>query len=224
MIDVKFVPVTRWPKPPTPESEQREGKFRASYGDTIELLEVELRNLEATNIVVQAYFRQVDIGPYGWPRRSADPTQSGVILSFDVRKWDAVKRAWSITELSFPCDTFVAYDDNLRAIALVLEALRKIDRYGVTPGHEQYRGFTALPPSSSEPVSNTNGKMSREDAAEFVAKYSGLTMDVLYRFPARYLNDAYRRAAGVLHPDNKVTGNHELFVRLQRAKEVLEGR
>lgn len=40
--------------------------------------------------------------------------------------------------LSYPCDTFTTLQDNLRVIALALEALRMVDRYGVTRRGEQY--------------------------------------------------------------------------------------
>lgn len=50
----------------------------------------------------------------------------------------------SVGPLRYPCDRFATWQDNLRAIALSLEALRKVDRYGVTTAGEQYRGFLAI--------------------------------------------------------------------------------
>jgi hypothetical protein len=37
------------------------------------------------------------------------------------------------------------WQHNVRAIALGLEALRKVDRYGITRRGEQYAGWKALP-------------------------------------------------------------------------------
>ncbi len=59
------------------------------------------------------------------------------------------------------------------------------------------------------------------EAAEFIARYSRMPKDaILHR---GQLNHAYRMAAAVLHPDNKETGDHEGFVKLQKMKGILEG-
>lgn len=42
-------------------------------------------------------------------------------------------------------DAFPHWQDNVRAIALGLEALRKVDRYGIGKRGEQYVGWRALP-------------------------------------------------------------------------------
>jgi hypothetical protein len=44
----------------------------------------------------------------------------------------------------FAVDKFATWQDNLRAIALGLEALRKVDRYGITKNSEQYTGWKQL--------------------------------------------------------------------------------
>jgi hypothetical protein len=215
MIDARFVPLTNWPKTETPRHKQRVATFRASYAGTLDLLERELAALYARNITIQAYFRREDIRNDGWPKSSAVPTASGVVLSFDVRSKPAEGEVYPkavVTELSFPCDTFTTFDDNLRAIALALEALRKIDRYGVTPGHEQYKGWAQLPAASNP------ANMSCDEAAAFIAQYSGYTIYGVFND----LTGAYRSAAAKLHPDNKQNGSHEQFLRLQRAKEILE--
>ena len=210
MIDARFVPLTRWPGVATPPAKQRAARFEASYSATLDLLERELRALTAQDIVVQAWFTWEQIRDDGWPRSAANPSQSGLILSFTVRK--VVNHKMTVTALSFPCDTFDTFDDNLRAIALTLEALRKIDRYGVTQGNQQYTGWKQLPAQDT----NNNGSMSRGDAIAFIAMHSGMSMhgaeiDLQY---------AYRTAARKLHPDSG-DGDHELFVKLQKAKEVL---
>lgn len=57
-----------------------------------------------------------------------------MILSFDS----------SVGHLSYPCDTYDRWEDNLYAISKSLEALRAVDRHGVTKRGEQYRGFLEL--------------------------------------------------------------------------------
>lgn len=78
----------------------------------------------------------------GMPRADAKPEHPGIIVNIEPR---------NKPPMSFPCDTFTHWHDNLRAIALTLEALRKVDRYGVTQTGQQYRGWQAIeaaPPSS----------------------------------------------------------------------------
>jgi hypothetical protein len=64
-------------------------------------------------------------------------------------------------------------------------------------------------------------KMSRIEASAFLWAHSGVRSNDHYR-KEQVLREAYRRAAFKLHTDNKATGNHELFVKLQEAMEVLE--
>jgi hypothetical protein len=162
-----------------------------SYTKTLNLLERELDHLLAKDVIIQAYFQPDQIRNDGWPRSSARPWQPGVIVSFRVHK----------NFYSYPCDAFSGFEDNLRAIALTLEALRAINRYGVTQGHEQYEGFKQLnAPATLDP---------RAAAASFIAIHAGVgTEDV-----RKDLNGAFRLAAKKLHPDSG--GSHDLFVQLR---------
>ena len=218
MIDARFVPIDQWPSAATPPAKQRDATFRASYSSTLDLLEDEIDKLNGKDVTIQAFFTRADIRNDGWPKSSAIPTAPGVIVSFTVKRGGGIANA-SLTELSFPCDTFTTFDDNLRAIALALRALRQIDRYGVTRGNEQYKGWARLP----EPASPDS--MTFTDAAAFFAGHMGLDMSVV-EYSARnknWMDAAYKSVAQKLHPD-KQGGSHELFLRLQRARDVLEGR
>ena len=53
MIDLRFVPLEKWPGNETPEHKQREGSFRATYAKTLDLLEYELDKLGAKHIAVE---------------------------------------------------------------------------------------------------------------------------------------------------------------------------
>jgi len=217
LIDARFVPITDWPGKKT-TSRQR-SPFSAKYASTLDLLEAELKHLSAKDITIQAYFDRRDIRNDGWPRSSARPSQPGVIVSFEQRKGTYQGGKWveSIREFSFPCDRFLGWEDNLRAIALALEALRKVDRYGVTQSGEQYKGWARLP------APGPAGEMSREEAALFIAGYAVIPKDYLLHGSASFINEAYRKAAAKLHPDSQ-SGSNELFLRLQKAKQILESR
>lgn len=198
MIDARFVPIDKWPGEKRKYYSRPDAPFRVTYDKTLTLLERELRHLRATRIVIQGYFRADQIRNDGWPRSSARPSEPGVILGFSGKSGD----------LSYPCDTYKKYEDNIRAIALSLEALRTVDRYGVTRNNEQYKGWAKLPPAPEV--------MKYEDAVHFIALHSGIIPSTQDR-----LKDAFRAAARKLHPDSS-DGNHGQFIMLGNAKEVIE--
>lgn len=197
MIDLRFVPVEHWPGQKTPSAQRKDGRFRVSYAGILDDLEIELIRLKATSIIVQAYFVREDIRNDGWPRSHAEPTEPGVILSFTSKAGN----------LSYPCDTYHTYDDNLRAISLTLAALRAIDRYGVSQHGEQYKGWLKLPPAPD--------KMTKEDAFQFFGLYSHTKI-----VDADTLKAAYREAARVLHPDSGAPSQH--FIMLGQAQTALK--
>ena len=120
------------------------------------LLDRELVVLGAEVVVIQAGFDVGQIRLDGYPRSSAKTSHPGVIINFDSK----------YGPLRYVCDTFsgsrawipaerrrgerggyrdmLGYQANIRAIALGLEALRKVDRYGITKTGEQYTGWRQL--------------------------------------------------------------------------------
>lgn len=128
-------PIERWPFEFT--RNRRRSAFSATLGSTLGQLDAELRHLGSGRrapSVLQIAMREQDFRLDGLPRAHAVPEHPGVILAIESKHGD----------LSYPCDTFTHWQDNLRAITLGLEALRKVGRYGITPGNEQYRGWQAI--------------------------------------------------------------------------------
>ncbi len=209
MIQLRFVPIDRWPQERTRDRKQT--PFYKGYVKTLDQLEKELNYLHAKDIVLQAFISWDDIRNDGMPRSNAQFTEPGVILTFQSDNGP----------LSFPCDTYTHWQANLRGITLSLEALRAVNRYGVTRRAEQYQGWKQIAPPSDRPFAT------KEDAARFIATH-GVDGSVPFTRPERLIGDRpfyiemYRRAAAKLHPD-KPGGSHELFVRLQAALRMLEG-
>lgn len=200
---IEFRSLTQWPRPQT--KSRKSGTFRANYRSTLNLLQNEIAKVGGKNVVIQAGFEPRDIRLDGLPRADArKPNHPGIVVSFDSRHGP----------LMFACDTYFDWQDNLRAVALTLENLRAVERYGATKHGEQYRGYAALPPAPSESF------RSAEDAAEWLSRHSDpcTREGILQRPNVRQV--AYRMAAAKLHPDSG--GSHEEFVRLQAAKEMLE--
>lgn len=100
--------------------------------------------------------------------------------------------------LTYETAEFATWQDNLRAIALGLEALRAVDRYGISKRGEQYRGWKALPMSSDD-----TGIHDEAQAREWLAQWGG---------------DA-RKALFETHPDRG--GDDLAFRKTIRARELL---
>lgn len=198
MINAIFRPIENWPGNPTKPGARRRAPFKAKSISRLDLLERELNHLQAKDIVVQAYLTLNDIRNDGWPRSGARPTSPGVIVTFQNNKKE---------QFSYPCDSYLDWNDNLYAIALSLEALRAVDRYGVTRGNEQYQGFKKLEaPRTLDP---------RTLAESFICQHGGVSLDDL----RADLGGAYKAAAFKLHPDR--VGHDELFKQLQEHLRVL---
>lgn len=214
MIEIQ--PLANWPEKAA--EERRASPFRANWTSTIDLLESELYSLSARNIVLQTMHSPEDIRLDGKLRGdSRAPSHPGVILTCErFEGWDEESKQSRYTALRFPCDTFVQWKDNVRAIALALEALRKIDRYGVRTG-SQYAGFKALP------AGDVTVDMTPELAATFIARAAGMgtvpaIANSIIQTPV-FAETVYRTAAKSLHPDKG--GNPEDFKTLESAMRLV---
>jgi hypothetical protein len=127
-------PISTWPGDLTPESERRWSRFDSSVHETMETLNRELGMLDATDVIMEVAFTEADFRNDGRLRAQAKAAHPGVILSFGSKHGP----------LRYATDTFLKWQDNLRAIALGLESLRRVERYGITKRGEQYVGWKQL--------------------------------------------------------------------------------
>ena len=197
----QFEPIDAWPGEPT--KNRRRSPFKATLDNTYRLLEHELVELGCRRLVIQANCDRHMIRNDGLLRSDARLRGPGVILAFDSKHGP----------LRYPCDTFDHWDSNLRAIGLALEALRKVDRYGVTRRAEQYRGWQALPaPDAGETI------RTEEDAWKFLENLLGHHVGLKTSGAVEF---ALREAERKTHPDKG--GNADDFKKVQRARELLLG-
>jgi hypothetical protein len=199
-VRYEFRPLAAWPDPVT--RDRQRGPFSAPWSKTLALLGRETEYLGARIVVLQ-----VD-APAGQIRND------GMLYARARVDFPGVRIAFNSVHgpLTYATDRYDHWQNNVRAIALGLEALRAVDRYGITKRGEQYRGWTAVEAKPAE--------MSREQAAEFLAEQSGR------RWPARtiltdsdVLGRAYRAAALNHHPD--VGGDRYEFDRLTKARDLI---
>ena len=224
MASIVYRPIDVWPGEPTKgrrpspfatvkKSSTSDGSYSwntrergSTWSRAIDLLEREVKHLAKAGslVVIQIDLKESEIRRDGKPRADARPKSPGVIVSIESE----------YGPLQYPCDTFSSWIDNLYAIGMALESLRRVDRYGVTKRGEQYTGWRALPPQGG-----STSTMTAEAAALFIAQWSGQnTLEVL-RDP-EFARAGYKLAAKKLHPD--AGGSTAAFQQLQTAKTVLE--
>lgn len=214
MIDARFRALDVWPYETTRPGDRRSRwTFKASWQSTLNLLDRELYYLRARDVVIECGLRPSDIRTDGWPRSNARvPMFPGVAVHFDTP---------DLGHLRYSTDTCEWWEHNVRSIGLGLEALRAVDRYGITRGGEQYRGFGELPSGIAVPAA----KVSVELAAAFIAQHA-TDGDGRPMFSEEdvesgvWFAEAYRLAAKRLHPD--AGGSVVDFQMLQEAKSVIE--
>lgn len=202
--------------------------FSASYTATVKLLDRELAQLGATSAHVQVDLEAGSNGVRidGQLRASAKVAHPGVILTVVTR---------SHGTLVYDCDRFggggSAWQANLRAIALGLEALRKIDRYGIADRGQQYAGFAALgsgdgsvdrsgASTSSGAGGPVGGVMTVEDAYRLLSELAGASFSA--GTPFETIRLGFRAIARTYHPDVAVTGNASRFQSATQAFDVIK--
>ncbi|MCV7175090.1 molecular chaperone DnaJ [Mycolicibacterium sphagni] len=210
-------PIDDWPWPET--EKRRTSPFHSTFSATQAELGRELRMLDEHGrryppSVLQIGLRPQDFRNDGLPRADArTPAHPGVILTVSPDNKPV---------LSFHCDTFTHWHDNLRAITLTLESLRRVERYGAIDSGQQYRGFQELPaaPTVDE----------KQAAARFIigAAYPNTVFgaDVVQR----HIRDLYagnadgramvRTAKANTHPDRQ-DGHRALWMEVAGAIEIL---
>lgn len=196
----EFRPLVHWPDPVT--EDRRSSPFKAAWSKTLTLLDRETTWLGAELVVVQ-----VD-APAGQIR------QDGMLYARARVDFPGVRIAFNSVygPLTYATDRYHGWQDNVRAITLGLEALRAVDRYGVTRRGEQYRGWTAVEAKPAE--------MTRERAAGLLAEHCGgrFTAQQILGDPSA-LALAYKLAARRTHPD--FGGDAAEFDRITRARDLI---
>jgi hypothetical protein len=228
MVTLRLRPIDRWPKAQTPADERTrspfmrrdEGSYRRSevpYSRTLGELDRELRALGTDEAVIQLAVEEGDIRLDGELRANAKPKHPGVVLTFTAPGQGV---------LTFACDLFERWQTNLRAITLGLEALRKVERYGITSTGEQYVGWKELP--SGVPLSERAEPepLTLEEAARVVVGWISGAHDLAQNArtaieDADYRRYAYRQALKHLHPDAG-GDDSDAFLRLQQAIKLLD--
>lgn len=173
------------------------GKAPVTVTAALKRLLGELRRLgvaEGDCIISTNVPTRLDGLPYSTAKEPDDP---GAAVYFRLKKQDRV----------LACDAWTRVADNLTAIAQHIDALRRIDRYGVGTLEQAFAGYAALP-----------AKGDTWRSALGFAPDDVVTKDAI--------DVAFRDRARTAHPD--VGGSHEAMASLTSARadalRFLEGR
>lgn len=195
-----------WPGKKT--THRKRPLFKSQWARTLQVLERELKHLGARKVQIACEIRLGDLRQDGQLRADARPGPA-VILSFLDREGQ---------RQAYPCDNFAWWQDNLYAIAVVLEDLRRAERYGVQSALLR-AGFKALPNAGATTPTLSTGqaahliaRMAGDDPAEVSAK----TILADRQFALLLV----RQARAKTHPD--AGGRNEDWTLLQEAERIIK--
>lgn len=194
--------------------ERKPNRFRASYRSTLDLLDTELDHLHTSEAWLQVVLDDpAGVRLDGQLRANARVTHPGVVLTVVSRDHGT---------LVYPCDRFEGrwsndppdWQINLRAIALGLRDLRRLDDYGITTRGQQYAGFRELGTGTEV----AGEQMTLDEAAKWLGDAAGWQTSPDPADPDG-VKLAYREAAKRHHPD--AGGNTTMMLYVQSAYEFL---
>lgn len=188
-------------------------RFTASWTDTLTLLCREVDALRGRDVVLEIDVEEKHIRRDGKIRADARPTDPGVVVAFESKHGPLLYRCDSYNRPAWGARDIPVWQANVRAIALTLEALRAVDRYGATETGQQYAGFKALPAGRAMPASH----MTSDYARRLVLALAGEDEWPHHPDTVRVVLKRARRAA---HPDHN-GGDHSEWDELEQAATVL---
>lgn len=175
-------------------------RFDTPWSKTLQLLGREVDALRGSNVVIEVDVPERAIRLDGGLRADAKASGPAVVVAFDSKHGP----------LQYRCDRFVTrwssqgpdWQHNVRAIALTLESLRAVDRYGATNTGQQYAGWKQI---GAAPLA-------ADDALRTLARIAGVSVLDVDR--DRLISLARRKA----HPDTG--GSAALWAEFTRAHEA----
>lgn len=175
-----------------PETKTRKSKAPLSASDAAMRLEAELDRLGAENAKLSTSQKlRID----GTPRSDlSEPADVGAAVYFTLNGKARV----------LACDRWTRVADNIAAIAQHIDALRRIERYGIGDLNQAFAGYAALPAKGETQGGDWRAEMN------FQPGDTPITLDVV---EARY-----RALLKERHPDQG--GSHDAVVRLNLARDA----
>lgn len=181
-----------------PRSKTRMKSSFTSHGERLTIaaaigrLRQQMDLLRATGAVLST---NLELRLDGLPRSNqTEPVDPGVAVYFRLRG----------KATCMPCDRFNRVADNIAAIAHHIDAVRRIERYGVASVEQMFTGFQAIRSSSSKPWRETLGFKPEQT----------ITLDMIKR--------RHRELAQQIHPDvnGGIPGADAAMAELNAARDM----
>lgn len=120
---------------PYPDGRHQDSRFKTTWASSLALLDLEIGRIDGSGVEIGVVAAPEQFSLAGQPKGNFKVLHPGVEVSFDVPKRG---------RLTFHTNVFPKIHDNVHAVARGLEALRLVERYGITTADEQYVGFQQL--------------------------------------------------------------------------------
>lgn len=183
-------------------------QFTVSWTTVLDVLEREYDFLDGRNLVIEVDVREDQIRNDGMIRAGAAASSPGARIAFESKFGPIIMATDRFVHRTYASKMQQDWQHNVYAIALSLEALRKVDRYGVTKRGEQYTGWKA--------IGATRVQMTDIEALRLLALILDATTDEVNADLAR----AIRRARAITHPDRN-NGHRGQWDQVEEAVSVL---
>jgi hypothetical protein len=192
-------------------------RFTASWSSTLELLDREYQALDGKNLVIEVDVPERGIRVDGRLRADAKASSPAVVVAFESKHGPLLYRCDRYGELPWNPKMRDLWQHNLRSIALTLESLRAVDRYGATETGQQYAGFKALPAGTAMPASH----MTEDEAWSILGSYQTEPISMFRTYGTQVDRErALRAARAANHPDRR-GGDRKLWDKVEQAARVL---
>jgi DnaJ-domain-containing protein 1 len=185
----------QWPEgyARTPAAARKWSRWKKTLAAARDYLQDEIRRMEATELVISTNQPLKQNGELRADFARFKEVDTGVAVYFD----------WKGRSYVMCCDVYRQTWENIYAIARTINALRQIDRDGVSEFLERaFTGFPGLPAPGESTVESCYAVLGISPGAS--------KQDIL---------TAYRYLAMRHHPDNPITGDAEIFMKYKSAYE-----
>lgn len=187
--------------------DHRHSQFKVSWSQALDLLQREYEFLGGRHLVIEVDVREDQIRSDGMIRSDAQAMTPAVRVAFDSIH-GSITMATDAFVRGYGSRMQPHWQHNAYAIAKSLEALRMMDRYGITRRGEQYQGWKAIGSGALA----VGAGMTHEEALALIVGFAETSGPI---------DDVIRAARANTHPDRH-DGQRDAWDQVEAAVKVLE--
>lgn len=186
-------------------------RFTVTWTQALALLQREFDALDGHNLVIEVDVPEAGIRNDGLLRADAKAASPAARIAFESRHGPLIYATDRYVRQNYARTSMADWQHNVYAIALGLEALRKVDRYGVSRRGEQYTGYKAIGAGA--------GQMTKDEAMQLLQDIVGVRV---VGAPGMDSSDKgrFKTARALSHPDRH-GGDRGQWDQVEQAGRVL---